>query len=433
MNKSLALWFAGLSHSATPSIDECVAQLKHLLPYLEQFKETEQDPEWHGEGNVFIHTGMVLDELYQLLQSTAAHIYGERRQALILGALLHDIAKPLCTRRREINGIERIVSPRHEAHGRSYLAYKLMGCGLSYRVVELVLGLVGEHHMPKLLVIKNQGQGDYLSLSRRADCELLYFLEVADMSGRLCPDKDKQLEYLDLFKLFCLEYQLWGEQPSAYQQWQRHLKQELAEFDADTQDLIYGNAIRDRERGLITSPEEAIAKSYGYREAYGQVVLMCGPSGSGKTSWIRNNLEAYHIVSLDDLREELSGDRANQSVRLRGQILQEAKSRLKHHLRSHHSVVWDATNLRCDFRTQICDLAYAYQALVTLVVFQQKEDNFYQGNGGRAYAVPEKVLQKQIETMEWPLPNESHRYLVIGEDHQVLRFYGGLQDRNSPF
>jgi predicted kinase len=259
----------------------------------------------------------------------------------------------------------------------------------------------------------------------------LYFLEVADMSGRYCPDKEKQLEYLTLFKMFCQDYGLWGPESQPYVQWKNHLAEELVEFDADTQDLIYANAIRDRESGSITTPEEAVAKSYGYRDVYAQVVLMCGPSGAGKTSWIAEHLPDYHLVSLDDIREDLTGDRTNQ--KMQGQVMQEAKARFKHHLRSHHRVIWDATNLRSDFRAQVCDLAYAYQALVTLVVFQQPEASFFEGNRDRDYSVPEDVLQRQIETMEWPLPDEVHRYVVVGEEHQVLRFHGGLQDRLIPF
>lgn len=431
MNKHVCVWLDTLKASATPSIDECIALLGSTLPYLNKFQQTEQDPEWHAEGNVHIHTGMVLDALYVLLKNEASHIQGERRQALILGALLHDIAKPVCTRRREINGIERVVSARHESIGRSYLAYKLTGLGLSYTVLALILGLVGEHHMPKRLVVHNSSSGDYLALSRRADCELLYFLEWADMTGRICPDKPKQLEYLDVFKLFCVEYQLWWPEIHCSQHWQSVLRQALAEFPISTQDLVYANAIRDREQGLISMPEEAIAKSYTYRDGYAQLVLVCGPSGAGKTHWIAANLADYHVVSLDDIREQLSGDRRNQKIQ--GQVLQEAKSRLKHHLRSHDKVVWDATNLRKDYRKQICDFAYAYQALVTLVVFQKPESAFFKGNREREYAVPESVLQDQINSMEWPTPDEAHRYVVIGDDYKIERVHGQLQSHTQLF
>ncbi|MCG8669354.1 MAG: AAA family ATPase [Pseudomonadales bacterium] len=431
MNKYLFDWLEALKSDSTPSIDECVECLGEWIPYLHLLKRTEQDPEWHAEGDVHIHTGMVLEELYGILESEASYIQGERRQALILGALLHDIAKPIATRRREIRGTERVVALGHESLGRSYLAFKLMEGNLAYSVVEMVLGLVGEHHMPKRLVVKDLGEGAYRALSRRADCELLYYLEVADMTGRICPDKPMQLEHLALFKMFCEEYGLWGSAEDAHADWKAFFRKELADMDKDVQDYIFANAMRDREMAWICVPEESIAKTFAYRDDFAKVVVMCGPSGSGKSSWIRSHLPEYQMVSLDEIREELSGDRANQSMR--GQVMQEAKARFKHHLRSKDRVVWDATNLRIDFRKVILDLAYDYKALVTLVVFQKPETKFYEGNRQRPHAVPDEVVKKQIESLQWPVVDESHRYVVVGEDGVILRTYGCWDNRSNPF
>ncbi|HPY39972.1 MAG TPA: hypothetical protein PLM98_05605, partial [Thiolinea sp.] len=122
--KVLNQWLARLAEGATPSFDECVAQLGAHLTLLLRFKDTPQDAEWHAEGDVHIHTGMVLNELYKILQTEAQHLQGAERQALILGACLHDIAKPLCTKSYEKDGRIRIGSSGHEAAGRSYLAFK---------------------------------------------------------------------------------------------------------------------------------------------------------------------------------------------------------------------------------------------------------------------------------------------------------------------
>ncbi len=434
MNKSLTIFLESLKTDGTPGIDECVKHLGERLPLLLKLKDTEQDPEWHAEGNVHIHTDMVLDELYILLERDALHINGEARQALVLAALLHDIGKPVCTKRREINDIVRVVSPGHEDQGRSYLAYKLMGTGLSYFVIKTVLGLIGEHHMPKLLVVRDKPIGDYLSLARRAECELLYYLELADMSGRHCPDKSKQLEYLELFKMFCMEYQVWKPKEAAcypgYQDWQAHLLRELSDFDVDTIDLIYGNAVRDRESGLISTVSEAVARSFQYRDSFPQLVVMCGPSGSGKTRWIQNHLSGYDVVSLDNIRQEICGDRTSQ--KMRGQVMQEAKSQLKHHLRSKNRVVWDATNLRKDFRAQICALGFSYQALVTLVILQQEEAAYFEGNEKRSRSVPKDILQRQLDSLQWPTVDEAHRSLTVGKG-LTHHYEGTLQERGFSF
>ena len=184
------VFLQAIYEGATPSMDECVEALGDRIPLLHQYKTTPQDSGWHAEGDVHIHTGMVLAETYRILETEAAHLSKDRRLSLILAALLHDIAKPLTTKKQDIKGITRTVAPRHESKGRSYLAVKLIDTQLPYHIVEEVLGLVGYHHQPKLLVVKDKPPGEYRRIARLADPELLYWLELADMRGRECTRQD---------------------------------------------------------------------------------------------------------------------------------------------------------------------------------------------------------------------------------------------------
>ena len=81
-----------IAAGARPSIAQCVEALGGAIPAMFSLKDTPQDPGWHAEGNVFVHTGMVLDALYALLEGRAASITGHRRTALILGAALDPTA-----------------------------------------------------------------------------------------------------------------------------------------------------------------------------------------------------------------------------------------------------------------------------------------------------------------------------------------------------
>ncbi len=63
--------------------------LAHVLPEVTRLKGVEQSPDFHPEGDVFQHTLLLLE---QLEHST---------ETLALGALLHDIAKPVCAGRKE--------------------------------------------------------------------------------------------------------------------------------------------------------------------------------------------------------------------------------------------------------------------------------------------------------------------------------------------
>jgi poly(A) polymerase len=62
--------------------------LHHVLPEIEAMKGVEQPPEFHPEGDVFVHTLLLLEKLPQPCTPTLAW-----------GALLHDVGKPPTFRR----------------------------------------------------------------------------------------------------------------------------------------------------------------------------------------------------------------------------------------------------------------------------------------------------------------------------------------------
>ncbi|MCC0178255.1 AAA family ATPase [Waterburya agarophytonicola K14] len=407
---------------ATPSIDEFVLGLGDRIPQLKEYKSTPQDPEWHAEGDVHIHVGMVLDETYKILETEATHLSKEDRLSLILGALLHDIAKPQTTKQQEIQGIVRTVAPRHASKGRSYLAPKLMGLGLPYDVVETTLGLVGYHHDPKQLVTNDKPSGKYKRIARLANPELLYWLELADIRGRECQDKQQQLNYIEMYRMFAQEYQAWERCGAKYQAWREYFHRELQDWDLDTRDLVFSRAIARWEAGEIFTPESEIARSYSYRNAFPQVVVTFGVSGSGKSTWIANNFAEHTVVSLDNLRQQIATSRSDQSQN--SKVVQLAKEQLKALLRSNSKIVWDATNIRRDFRQQVINLSRNYGALVTLVIFHCSEDIYFQRNKERHHSIPDNVLVRQIEQMEFPELDEGDRTLIVDEQGNTLATYG---------
>jgi predicted kinase len=163
--------------------------------------------------------------------------------------------------------------------------------------------------------------------------------------------------------------------------------------------------------------------------------VLYGPSGSGKSSWIRRFDTECAVISLDELRSEINGDRANQSNI--SQILHIARERFKEHLRAKRNVIWDATNLREDFRQRICRIAFDYHAFVTLVVFHKSEHQLFIDNKHRRHPVPEEVLRSQLEQVEWPLPEEAHRYWVIDDMGEVIKrsgdFHQGTYKKTNNF
>lgn len=82
------------------------------FPALASLHGVEQDPQWHPEGDVLVHTGLVCDALATDPEWQQATL--PTKEELMFGALLHDIAKPETTEHQP-NG--RITSYRHAEAG----------------------------------------------------------------------------------------------------------------------------------------------------------------------------------------------------------------------------------------------------------------------------------------------------------------------------
>ena len=159
--------------------------IARILPELQPLVGCPQEPEWHPEGDVWVHTLMVIDE-------TRARIDDLERAgqvALMLGAVCHDLGKPATT--AVIDG--RIRSLGHEEAGVSPATALLDRLNLhaidGTDVRRQVLGLVAHHLTPGawFKVRDEVGDGAFRRLAAKVDMELLARLAEADCRGRLGP------------------------------------------------------------------------------------------------------------------------------------------------------------------------------------------------------------------------------------------------------
>ncbi|MGE5838205.1 MAG: CCA tRNA nucleotidyltransferase, partial [Acidobacteriota bacterium] len=175
-----------LLQAARPSIGLALALeigvVDRLWPELRALVGCAQEPEWHPEGDVWVHTLMVVDQararLDDLPRGPAA--------AMMLGALCHDLGKPETT--AVIDG--RIRSPGHEEAGvapATRLLDRLNVQSLDgYDVRRAVLGLVAHHLKPSAFkkAPTPVGDGAFRRLAQKVDLELLARFAKADCHGR---------------------------------------------------------------------------------------------------------------------------------------------------------------------------------------------------------------------------------------------------------
>ncbi len=394
-----------------PSPAALLDQLAPHFPLIDQMEDTPQDAEWHAEGNVRIHVERVIAETYLVLENEGADCDAEQQVALILGAALHDIGKTLTTRKEERHGRIRVVSPFHTDRGRSYVAPRLPALNLVPETAKNVLGIIGRHHAPKSLVQRNAPVSAYFRLARSLPPRLIYLVELADLRGREMNGPDDAFEMLELFRLGAEESGAWMTS-DPYREWREVIFNEVDE--AENPHYVLDEAIRDFEHHRIADPHAAIARTYEWRTDHPEVIVTCAPSGSGKSTWIDRNCPDHERISLDDIREELTGDRQDQSRN--GEALQLAKQRLRQHLRDRKRIVWDATTIRRDGRSIVIDLAHNYHAATRIVTFATPPSIIAHRNRDRPHPVPKAIVERQFDRLQWPEVWEAHRVETIVDD-----------------
>jgi tRNA nucleotidyltransferase (CCA-adding enzyme) len=156
--------------------------VQRLWPELFALIDCPQDPDWHPEGDVWIHTLLVVDE-------ARARIDGldrGRQVAVMLGALMHDLGKPATTAFED----GRIRSRGHEAAGVAPATSLLDRLNVhtidGFDVRREVLGMVAHHLAPGSWHKAPTPVGDsaFRRLAARVDLELLALVADADCHGR---------------------------------------------------------------------------------------------------------------------------------------------------------------------------------------------------------------------------------------------------------
>ncbi|HET6850911.1 MAG TPA: HD domain-containing protein [Pyrinomonadaceae bacterium] len=156
--------------------------LERLFPEIQSLIGVPQDPEWHPEGDVFIHTQLAIDRARELIDDLSY----ARQVTVMLATLTHDFVKPATT--EMIEG--RWRSRGHEEAGvaptESFLNRLNVHTIDNYNVRTQVIALVREHLKPGEFYKKRDevGDGAFRRLARRCEPDLLYRVAKADSLGR---------------------------------------------------------------------------------------------------------------------------------------------------------------------------------------------------------------------------------------------------------
>ncbi|HEX8706741.1 MAG TPA: HD domain-containing protein [Pyrinomonadaceae bacterium] len=156
--------------------------VEQLFPELKALVGVPQEYEWHPEGDVDVHTMLVVDRARELVDDLPY----PKQVTVMLAALCHDFGKPATTAflegRWRSRGHEEAGVPPTESFLERLNIHTLEG----YDVRAQVVALVRDHLKPGEFYNRRHEIGDsaFRRLARRCELELLYRVARADSLGR---------------------------------------------------------------------------------------------------------------------------------------------------------------------------------------------------------------------------------------------------------
>jgi predicted kinase len=351
------------------------AALEQQFDWVADMADVPQDPIFHAEGNVAIHTQMVIEELLKLDEYAA--LDEQTQEVLFAAALLHDVEKRSTT---EISEAGRITSPRHAKKGEftaRHILYKDVVTPFDIR--EQIAKLVRYHGFPIWVLKKRDPLKNLIRCSWEVDTSLLYLLAKADIKGRIATDDNDFLERVEFFKEYCIEQDCWGKPK---------------EFENDLARFMYFHK------------EDAYPDYVPFDDMPFEVIMMCGLPGVGKDTFIAKHYADLPVVSLDDIRKEFKI--SPKDSKAQGKVAHIARDRMKVFLRKKQSFILNATNITSDLRAKNINLFSTYKAKTRIIYLEVPYKTLFKQNHKREDSVPLNVIGRMMRKLDMPSLTESY-------------------------
>ena len=354
-------------------------------PWAGPMRTCLQDAEWHAEGDVWTHTGMVFEQV--TLLSDYSVLSREEQMVLLFVALLHDAGKPATTVVDPETG--RTRSPKHSIVGAAMAREVLrdLKCPLPTR--EHIVNLVRYHGRPPYLLESAHPEREVIRLSWLLSNRLLYLFALADTRGRTSKEMSRPEDTLHLWRDAAMEQGCYDARfPFANDQ---------ARF------LFY----RDDLSNFHYVPHEQ------YRCT---VTMMSGLPGAGKDTWLSLERPLLPVVSLDAVRDDLDVDATD----IQGTVIQVAREQCREHLRAGRDFAFNATSVTAQLRKRWIDLFADYDARIEIVYLEPPLTTVLKQNKDRGANVPESVIRRLAAKVEVPTLAEAHGVVWLGSGPKLV-------------
>lgn len=341
------------------------ADLEKRFSWVKEMNCVSQHKIHHAEGNVAIHTQMVIKGLsavdgYQDLDD-------EQKDILWTAALLHDVEK----RSTSVDYGHGIISAKGHAEKGEFTARTVL-----YRDVptlfekrEQVASLVRLHGLP--LWFRDTPDPDlYIkAASLRVDTKMLSILSESDARGRICEDPIELIEAIDAFKKQCKVLDCWGKAFDFHDQDER--------FNYFHQDLILSQSRNIKPANVFI----LVSLPYTDRESYINKYLPTLP-----IVHLKGSLFAIDSIQLEKIEKEIMV-----------------------YLSEQRSFVWDGCNLTQSVRAPLINYLALKGYKINIIYIEQNYNEWTK----RAKRINPELTDTDIDTflshLEIPQQTEAHQ------------------------
>lgn len=336
------------------------------IPEFAALKETEQSPEWHAEGNAWIHTKQVVNRAIELVKDEK--MLPLDTEVLIMSALFHDIGK-INTTFTDKDG--KIHSYGHEKLSDKITRKLLWDENVAVReeICNYVKLHMECHNLKKMKQFNAfKKRIDYLK-SNALKFKVLCFLHYCDVYGS-------------------------------------NYNPDLKHKDLDNADM------------LVAYTEEFVSLKnlYGfYHNQTSNVRVMIGLPGAGKSTVVEKyKKDNIVVLSRDTIRTELGfckeGEKVVCTKEQEDQVTDVFEDRFVEALANGKDIIIDNINLKRSYRDSYKELAENYNVHWEYVYVQAPslEDNYK-----RRPMISKEQFDEMISKFDFPDPSEYDRLVTI--------------------
>lgn len=355
--------------------------VRNNVPEFNMLEHTPQPKDWHGEGNVYNHTMMVVDEMYKLLDGDTLTAYD---MIMLAAALFHDIGKPSCTKFSEEKGD--FTSRNHQYAGERIV--RRVFYDEDWYVREKLCYLVRKHMAPYYILGGSDPEREVRMLScGRADINMLLSLNLCDSFGSISAN----------------------ESAAEIEERVRRIG-ELADSVGG-----YGSPCamsRSEKFGYCTELSDDTKERLDNEDPGFTVYIMVGLPGSGKDTWILNNIPDVPMLCRDNIRTEIGieGEKPFGTEEQENEVTRILNERLVECCKNRQDCVVNNTNVSKKRRKEILDLILPYNPRVVIVYVEAPTlaDNVER----RKNQVSKKVIRRMCNSLEFPEFSEYDTLIV---------------------